>query len=59
MPRVPLRPTSPVHEAGKRIEPAPSEADQIGVIPPATAAEEPPEEPPGVCSRLKGFRVSP
>ena len=31
----------------------------MGVIPPDTAADEPPEDPPGVCSRLKGLRVSP
>ncbi len=28
-------------------------------MPAATAAAEPDEEPPGVCSRLRGLRVTP
>ena len=59
MPRVALRPTRPVQAAGNRIDPAPSDAEHIGVIPPATLADDPPDEPPGVCSRLKGLCVSP
>ena len=31
----------------------------IGTIPAATAAAEPEDEPPGVCSRLCGLRVLP
>ena len=45
-PRDGLRPTSPQHAAGMRIEPPPSLACAIGTIPAATAAAEPPLEPP-------------
>src|SRR2546428_12664438 len=46
--RVGLRPNSPQHEAGMRIEPPPSLACAIGTKPAATAAAEPPLEPPVV-----------
>ena len=58
-PREGLRPTTPHHAAGMRIEPAPSFACASGTMPAATAAAEPPEEPPGVCSSRQGFRVGP
>src|SRR6478609_371961 len=58
-PRCTFRPTSPQHAAGILIEPPPSEAWAIGTRPPATAAAEPPDEPPGVCSVFHGFRVGP
>src|SRR5215468_6670471 len=57
--RVGLRPKSPQAEAGMRIEPPPSVAWAIGAIPQATAAAEPPLEPPALCSRLHGLRVGP
>ena len=40
-----------------RIEPPPSLAVARGVMPEASAAAEPPLEPPGVRSRFHGFRV--
>src|SRR4029453_2432971 len=54
-----LMPTSPQLEAGMRIEPAPSVARAIGTMAAATAAALPPEEPPGVWSRLQGLREIP
>ena len=42
-----------------RIEPPPSLPCASGTIPAATAAAEPPEEPPGVRSRSHGLRVGP
>ena len=54
-----LRPKSPQHAAGIRIEPAPSAATAAGTSPAATAAAEPPLEPPGVRSVSHGLRVTP
>ena len=54
-----LMPTSPQHAAGMRIEPAPSLAVAIPTAPPATAAADPPEDPPGVRSGASGLRVMP
>ena len=42
-----LMPTSPQQAAGMRIEPMPSLPCAIGTVPDATAAAEPPDEPPG------------
>ena len=42
-----------------RIEPPPSDALATGMMPVATAAAAPPEEPPAVCSRFHGLRVLP
>ena len=42
-----------------RIEPPPSLPWATGTMPLATAAAEPPEEPPGVRSRSHGLRVGP
>ena len=42
-----------------RIEPPPSLPVQIGIMPDATAAAEPPDEPPGVRSGFHGLRVMP
>ncbi|MGX1494045.1 hypothetical protein RKD41_006304 [Streptomyces tendae] len=42
-----------------RTEPAPSEPSAAGTRPAATAAAEPPDEPPGVCSGSHGLRVAP
>ena len=58
-PRLGFRPTSPQHDAGIRIEPPPSEPCASGTMPAATAAPEPPDEPPGVRSRSHGLRVGP
>src|SRR5260370_26490559 len=59
LPRWGLIPTRWVQAAGTRTEPSPSEQSAAGTSPEATAAAEPPEEPPGVCSRLHGLRVIP
>src|SRR4029077_20524213 len=58
-PRVGLRPTSPQADAGMRIEPPPSLAWAAGTIPDATAAPEPPDEPPVVRVGSHGLRVAP
>ena len=42
-----------------RIEPPPSEEVTRGRTPPASTAEEPPLEPPGVRSGFQGERVTP
>ena len=42
-----------------RIEPPPSVACATGTIPDATAAAEPPLDPPGECVRRHGLRVGP
>ena len=42
-----FNPTIPQQEAGTRIDPPPSDAEAIATIPDATAAAEPPLEPPG------------
>jgi hypothetical protein len=49
----------PHQAAGLRIDPPPSVPIASGPRPAATAAPAPPEEPPGVWSRLHGFRVAP
>ena len=54
-----LSPNRPVHAAGMRIEPAPSTPIAAGTMPAATAAAEPPLDPPGVRSRSHGLRVTP
>lgn len=46
-PRLILRPNNPQHDDGMRIDPPPSLADAIGTSPAATAAAEPPLDPPG------------
>ena len=45
-PRVGLSPTSPHSLAGMRMEPPPSLACATATMPDATAAAEPPDEPP-------------
>ncbi len=57
--RVGFRPTSPQALAGMRIEPPPSLAWATGTMPEATAAAEPPLEPPGERERSQGLRVAP
>src|SRR5262245_16697059 len=57
--RLGLMPKRPQHEAGMRMEPPPSLAWAIGTIPAATAAAEPPLEPPTECPGFHGLRVCP
>ena len=57
--RVGFNPYTPQHEAGIRIDPAPSEAPAAAVIPAATAEAEPPLDPPAVRSRFQGLRHGP
>src|SRR5215475_907867 len=58
-PNVAFKPTSPVYAAGMRIDPPPSPPVAHGTMPAATAADDPPLEPPGVRARFHGFRVVP
>ena len=57
--RVGFRPNTPQHEAGIRIEPPPSFPWAMGTNPAATAAAEPPLEPPVLRPVFHGFRVGP
>ena len=52
-------PKLPVKLAGMRIEPPPSLAVTSGQTQPASAAAEPPLDPPGVRARSHGERVTP
>src|SRR5437867_10743729 len=54
-----LCPTSPLNDAGMRVEPPPSLAVANGTTPAATAAADPPLDPPGVRSGFHGLRVVP
>src|SRR5437764_12746979 len=58
-PKLGLRPTRPVKAAGIRVEPPPSLAVQNGTMPEATAAADPPLDPPGVRAGSHGLRVVP
>ena len=58
-PRPAFSPNSPQQAAGMRMEPPPSLAAAHGTIPAATAAADPPDEPPGVRSRSHGLRAGP
>ncbi len=58
-PLVGLSPTSPQSDAGIRIEPPPSVAVAIATRPAASAAAEPPLEPPVDSAGFHGFRVTP
>ncbi len=51
------RPTRPQKAAGWRTEPPVSVPSASGAIPAATAAAEPPLEPPGTRCRSQGLRV--
>ena len=57
--RLGLRPTSPQHDAGMRREPPMSLPWAIGTRPAATAAAEPPLDPPGDRSRAQGLWAGP
>ena len=50
-------PTTPQSEAGWRMEPPVSEPRETVTSPAATAAAEPPEEPPGTRSVSHGLAV--
>ena len=52
-------PTRPQREAGWRTDPPVSVPIDQGASPPATAAAEPPEEPPGTRPASHGFTTSP
>ena len=54
-----LKPTTPQNDAGIRMDPAPSEPSATGTIPEATAAAEPPLEPPAVRPLRHGLVVLP
>src|SRR5271155_2217356 len=54
-----FRPPSPQHDAGMRPDPPPSLACANGTMPLATAAAEPPLEPPGDRLRSHGVWVAP
>jgi hypothetical protein len=54
-----LSPTTPQNAAGWRIEPPVSVPSDHGAMPAATAAAEPPEEPPGTRVGSQGLRVGP
>jgi hypothetical protein len=54
-----FRPTIPHSDAGWRIDPPVSVPIDQGAVPAATAAAEPPEEPPGTRSGSQGFRTGP
>ncbi len=58
-PKLGLRPTMPHCAAGMRTEPPMSEPSASGTQPVATAAPEPPEEPPGERAGSQGLRVMP
>src|SRR5215472_14902880 len=58
-PRVGLSPTSPHSLAGIRMEPPPSLACAAATRPAATAAAEPPLDPPVEWPRFQGLRVGP
>ena len=59
VPYVGRSPTTPHSEAGCLIEPPVSEPSAQGASPPATAAVEPPDEPPGTRSGSHGLCVGP
>jgi hypothetical protein len=58
-PAVGFSPTSPQKAAGVRIEPPPSVPVASGAMPAASAAPDPPEEPPGDHAGAHGFPVGP
>jgi hypothetical protein len=49
---------TPQNAAGRSTEPPVCVPSAIGTMPAATAAAEPDDEPPGVCSGLTGLRVA-
>src|SRR5271165_2455382 len=58
-PKVGFRPVTPQKDAGMRIDPPVSVPVAKGRMPAATAAPEPPLDPPGMRSVSHGFRTAP
>src|ERR1700733_4150302 len=58
-PQVGISPGTPQNDAGWRIEPPVSVPSAATASPAATAAAEPPLEPPGTRSGSAGFRTGP
>src|SRR5437870_13868321 len=58
-PYVGLRPTTPHRDAGWRTEPPVSVPSAHTASPAATAAADPPEDPPGTVSRFHGLWTGP
>src|SRR5579863_962745 len=58
-PYVGLMPVTPENDAGWRIEPPVSVAVAAGASRAATAAAEPPDEPPGTAAKSHGFFTGP
>ena len=58
-PNCALMPNRPQNDDGMRIDPPPSVPSANGVMPAATLAPAPAEEPPVVLSRFHGLRVTP
>src|SRR5689334_17403265 len=54
-----MSPTTPQNEAGWRIEPPVSDPSVATAVPAATAAAEPPLEPPGTHDVSRGLRTGP
>src|SRR5215472_12477339 len=58
-PKLGFNPNTPAKLAGMRMEPPPSVPSAKGQNRAASAADEPPDEPPGVFSLFHGLRVMP
>ena len=58
-PQVGLKPTTPQHAAGSRIEPALSVPSATSQSPAASAAPLPPLDPPGIRPGSSGFTTAP
>src|SRR6266704_3402348 len=58
-PYVGFNPITPHNEAGWRTDPPVSEPSATGTIPAATAAAEPPDDPPGTREVSQGFFTGP
>src|SRR5579871_4799484 len=56
-PYVGSKPTTPQNEAGCRIEPPVSEPNVTTAMSAATAAAEPPDDPPGTRLKSRGLRT--
>src|SRR5690554_6498159 len=57
-PKVGLKPATPQYTAGLTMDPVVCVPKANGTIPPATAAAEPLDDPPGVWLSLKGLRAA-
>ena len=58
-PKLALYPNTPQNAAGRMTDAAVCEPSAIGTMPSATAAADPLDEPPGLCSKWCGLRVLP